>query len=646
MAQQSNALLDSILHTIQNKPITKNEIERSINLPYDVIVNNLNKSLIIFEKLNESKLETDPVKLGDLKEKLALVYYLKGNYVSSSDLHKQSIALFQKANEQRKKANALAAMAYESKKRNLKLSIDWMREAKAALMLLNEKRDLSSVTNNFGVLFEMNNQLDSALFYYNEALQLNIITNDSVGMPYTLNNIAGIYFMKKNYEEGIKYMDRSTEIRNRKNDKLGIAWNEFSIGEFFAKENKDNDALFHFRRSLSYANIADFPDLKGRNYKFLANILAKQNRFDSAYHYFNSFFTIHDSLFNDQNQKQLVEMESIYENEKKSSQIKDLNAQNQLKENELEKKRFIQLFLSLIVLSIGIFTFFLLKAYREKKKANEIIVKQKIEVEEQKHIIEEKQKEIIDSINYAKRIQSAYLPPEETFHHVLQNAFLLFKPKDIVSGDFYWFFGIPKPNKTGTTILCAVADCTGHGVPGALMSVICCNALNDVVISQKINNTDQILNETRKLVKRSLKSTSYNGQKDGMDIALIKLDTETGDLWYSGAYNPAWIIKDKQLLELSADKQPIGVFENEKAFSVQHLQLNKGDSIYLFSDGYADQFGGPKGKKFKYKTLGETILKQQTKPMNEQRQLLLDTFNDWKGDLEQVDDVCIIGIRI
>ncbi len=255
--------------------------------------------------------------------------------------------------------------------------------------------------------------------------------------------------------------------------------------------------------------------------------------------------------------------------------------------------------------------------------------------------VEEKQKEIVDSIRYAKRIQSAYLPPEQVFTHFFKVAFLLLKPNAIFSVDFYWYYSPDKQN-----IYCAVADCTGHGVPGALMSVICCNALNEVVVSNKVYDTDKILNEARTLVKKSLKSTSFSGQKDGMDIALIKLNLNTNQLSYSGAYNSIWIIKEKELIELPADKQPIGAFENETDFTCKTLQLSKGDIIYLFSDGFADQFGGPKGKKFKYKAFSQCLLDNAHLPLEEQKQLLLNTFNNWKGELEQVDDVCIIGIRL
>ena len=268
----------------------------------------------------------------------------------------------------------------------------------------------------------------------------------------------------------------------------------------------------------------------------------------------------------------------------------------------------------------------------------------KLELNEGRKKLAEKNKEITDSINYAKRIQSAYMPNREIFHLMFQDAFLLFKPKDIVSGDFYWFYRVQKENSHEFIRFCAVADCTGHGVPGALMSVICCNALNEVVVNNKTYETGNILNETRHIIKQNLKS-SGSGQKDGMDISLIKMDIETGDVWFSGANNPAWIIKQNELIELKADKQPIGMHANEKDFTTQHIQIDKGDSIYLFSDGYADQFGGPKGKKFKYKQLEELLKSNFNKTMPEQYSILEDNLHHWKGQLEQTDDVCVIGIR-
>ena len=181
-----------------------------------------------------------------------------------------------------------------------------------------------------------------------------------------------------------------------------------------------------------------------------------------------------------------------------------------------------------------------------------------------------------DSITYALRIQSAYLPTQASFFQLFKSAFIVFKPKDIVSGDFFWFYNLPETKSTSAIKWCAVADCTGHGVPGALMSVICCNALNEVLINKKIYETDQILNHTRNLIKQNLKSSGEPGPQDGMDIALIKINTTTRELWYSGAYNPIWIVQDSTLTECKAQKQPVGESPREVPFEVEYRQLNEG----------------------------------------------------------------------
>lgn len=295
------------------------------------------------------------------------------------------------------------------------------------------------------------------------------------------------------------------------------------------------------------------------------------------------------------------------------------------------------------MLSVFIILFFTISFYR---KSNENYEK---ELMHQKQIIQEKNKEIIDSISYAKRIQQAYLPPEDLFHKIFNDAFVLYKPKDIVSGDFYWFYSPEKKN-----VFLAVADCTGHGVPGALMSVICCNALNEATVNNKISSPDKILNTTRKIVKTNLKSTSNSSQKDGMDISLVFLDytlyeeKQITNLSWSGANNNLWIYRysSKQIEEYKGDKQPIGFHVNEKPFTPVELKLFKGDIIYLMSDGFADQFGGEKGKKLKYTNLQKLLLSLSDKPMNTLRSELLKSFENWKGDLEQVDDVCILGVRV
>ena len=251
--------------------------------------------------------------------------------------------------------------------------------------------------------------------------------------------------------------------------------------------------------------------------------------------------------------------------------------------------------------------------------------------------MEEQHKEITDSINYAKRIQSAILPPKKIVKEYLQDSFILYKPKDVVAGDFYWM------EHSDGKVFFAAADCTGHGVPGAMVSVVCNNALNRSVREYGMITPGNILDKTKELVIKEFEK-SEDEVKDGMDIALCCL--EGNKITYSGAHNPLWIVRDQKIIEIKADKQPIGKFKFEKPFTTHEIDLIRGDSLYIFSDGYPDQFGGEKGKKFKTGNLKKLLLSIQNHPMEKQRDLLNDEFEKWRGSLEQIDDVCIIGVRI
>lgn len=280
------------------------------------------------------------------------------------------------------------------------------------------------------------------------------------------------------------------------------------------------------------------------------------------------------------------------------------------------------------------------KELEEKVKERTIqLEKKSADLEYQNTLIEEKNKEIMDSISYAKRLQEAILPPVSFWQKNLPDSFVLYQPKDIVAGDFYWMETIED------WVLFASADCTGHGVPGAMVSVVCSNALNRAVKEFKLYDPAKILDKVRELVIETFER-SESEVLDGMDISLCGLNSKTMKLLWAEANNPIWIIQDGILHEIVADKQPIGKHPNSKSFTSHAVQLKKGDVLYIFTDGYADQFGGPKGKKFKYKQLEKLIQDIYIKPLQEQRQVLKSTFENWKGILEQIDDVCGIGVRI
>lgn len=298
---------------------------------------------------------------------------------------------------------------------------------------------------------------------------------------------------------------------------------------------------------------------------------------------------------------------------------------------------------------------------KEKQHLEEKVIERTEEVVQKSAEIAQKNKDIIDSITYAKRIQDSILPSDEAFTHGLNDTFVLFNPKDIVSGDFYWLYA--KDDK----ILFAAVDCTGHGVPGAFMSIVGYNLLDKIVGEYGITKPSEILDKLNKGVEDTLrKEIDKLDVKDGMDITLCAFDKKTQILEYAGAYNPLYIVsnnvlqnsdeallpdmksdKGLKLYELKVDRFPIGSFsENQLLYTNHSIKLSKGDTVYLFSDGFADQFGGPKGKKFRYKEFKQLFLAINTKTMDEQKSILQSTFNDWKGSIEQIDDIIVIGTRL
>jgi serine phosphatase RsbU (regulator of sigma subunit) len=264
----------------------------------------------------------------------------------------------------------------------------------------------------------------------------------------------------------------------------------------------------------------------------------------------------------------------------------------------------------------------------------------------QKREIEHKQKEIIDSINYASRIQRAMLTSEEYISkHLYAEYFIFYQPKDIVSGDFYW--AASTGSDTNNKFYIATADCTGHGVPGAFMSLLNINFLNENLLERGIKDPASILNEQRKEIIKALNPTGTENSKDGMDCVLCSFDIEGNKLEFAASNNPVWIIRNDEVLVFKADKMPVGKGENnERSFTLQSVQLEKGDVVYTFTDGYADQFGGERGKKFMYKQLQQLLLANHKFSMKDQKEILASTINNWIGDEEQVDDMLIIGVRI
>ncbi len=459
-------------------------------------------------------------------------------------------------------------------------------------------------------------------------------SNDRLTLSSLYNNLSGRYSFLRNYDLALVYADSAYNVSVEVNRKVGVAASLYRKGEAYFFKND-------FKKSLDYG-------LKALNAFKEANVLRRQDicaemiseayknlgQFEKSLFYKELQFQLSDSLkkMNELEDLQFVEQRFAYElNQKRDSTniaMKTLKLEST--QADLEKQKMKQyllyggigMFLILIViLTIG---------FQRKKRDNLLI-------QEQKMIVEDKNKEILDSINYAKRIQSAILPPSKIVKEYLKDSFIIYLPKDIVAGDFYWMEH--KDNK----VLFAAADCTGHGVPGAMVSVVCNNGLNRSVKEHNLIEPGKILDKTREIVVQEFEK-SEEEVKDGMDIALCSV--EGNILKYAGAHIPLWLLRDGDIIETKANKQPIGKYDTPEPYLTHEFELKKGDTIYIFSDGYVDQFGGEKGKKFKSRAFKDLILANHHLSMDEQRKVILDSFDKWKGKNEQVDDVCVIGVRI
>ena len=401
---------------------------------------------------------------------------------------------------------------------------------------------------------------------------------------------------------------------------------------YFYDYDKPSKALDFYLKSASILEELNHLNSSSITYDIIGNIYQQLGNYQKANKYFHKRIKIDENINKQYEEKQLLDSIQLVNKNKEIALKEETAAKEEKLKKEAEKLNTI--------LEIGIILFILsfvvvYVQWRKSRKQNKII-------EEQHRLLDENHKEITDSISYAKNIQDAMMTSTVYLKDVLPNSFIYFKPKDVVSGDFYWTFSDQSGN-----IFFTVADCTGHGVPGAFMSMIGTSLLNKIIIENKIKETDQILSELRLQIINALNQKEDSSQKDGMDISLCKLDLKNKTLQFSGAMNPLVHISGDELNIYKGDPQPIGYLSGkEKSFTSEHISLEKGDMIYVFSDGFQDQFGGEKGKKYRSLKFRKLLHSISDKSTDEQNKLIEQEFNSWKGDYEQIDDVCVMGVMI
>ncbi len=661
------------------------------------------KSLALQEKLKNNN------SIATLFNNIANVYQNSGNINKAIELYNKALKIYTIGNDLMGIARTYNNLGYiYDDLGDVPLALDYYHKSLKIRERINDKVGVAACLNNIGVLYQRQNEPLKAEEYYIKSYKLQIESNDVLGSANTLSNLGSIFqveavkqqheknktddLFKKaisNYEKALaiqfKYNDKkgvagaysnigtayelmannklltqyikdsllnisinyynlSLKIRNEIEDKNGKSIVYSKLAKIYFDKNDYESALIYSEKCLILSQELGYPNNIKLASQLLSKIYAMNNNFKKAFEMQVLFKQMADSTINQENIKTTTKKQLKYEYEKKSAadnvkifeEKKVINAQ--LKQ---EKTQRFALYGGITL--VGLFGLFMFNRFKITKKQNNIIQLQKNELHHQKEIVDEKQKEMLDSIHYAKRIQTALIANSDFITKNIPNNFIYFNPKDIVSGDFYW--AAQHNNK----FYLAVCDSTGHGVPGAFMSLLNMGFLSEAIKEKNIEKPNEIFNYVR---VRLIETISDGGQKDGMDGILICIEinllvnSEIKKITYASANNAPVLIRGNNIIDLHKDKMPIGKGEKTDSFTLQTLDVQKGDSLFLYTDGYADQFGGDKGKKYKYKPLNNLLLAINQKSVAEQSLIVKETFESWKGNLEQVDDVLIIGIKI
>ncbi len=732
LSTKDRKTIDSLLtvyHKTKNDSIRLMQLNNLVSNCEDIIWMKYNE-FIYKKSLNLiSKSKNNTTLVNFYKKNIASYYNNLGYYYFGVDDYQNAVFSFEEAITISKEIDdltviptALNNIGFIFKQQgDILRALEYYHQSLKLNKALKEKEEIALALNNIGGVYFKLEEYDKALNYYREALLIEKESGTQKGIARLYSNIGSVYTNQEMKKEAIDYFNQSLKIYKELQLKKGIATslskiailemslvtdntlNKNSIlnhvllkhkeayqiyseiedneGKAYSlknisltyKELGDLSSSYDFAtRSLTIAQNIGFPESIKNAAAILKEVAYHKKNFKQAYDLQELYYKMQDSISSLSIKEATLQKQFQYEYEKKllADSIKNvekekiIQAEIAAKDEKIKRQSTERYGLSGGVLVLLLFGSVIFKRYKESQKQKKII-------NTQKEIVEAKTKEITDSINYAKNIQNSILPTEEEFESTLKNSFIYYQPKDIVAGDFYWMEKLPSSSFEGSEIIYfAAADCTGHGVPGAMVSVVCNGALNRAIGEYNLKQPAEILNKVRELVIKTFDRSGDDSKlRDGMDIALCslkfnvlnsKLDQLNNQnlipktaamLEYAGANNPLWIITknsegENELIEIKADKQPIGRHFRKTNFNNHTVSLQKGNTIYIFTDGYADQFGGPKGKKMMYRPFKEFLLSIQDKNMQEQKIAIQKHFNEWKGELEQVDDVCVIGVCI
>lgn len=578
---------------------------------------------------------------------IGTVHRERGDYAKAINSYYEALkineALNDKAGLELNMGN-IASIYYNQKK--YPEALETFHKALKIAREVGNKDHESSWLGSIGNVYMDLKENEKALDYFNQALKLCEVTGNASNISLWLGNIGNVYRNKGDYNTALEYYYKGLKMKEQLGDKKSITLNLINIGSLYTDMKKFDKAHEYLHRSLALAKELDAKSLVRDNYYYLIKLDSVTGKYKDAFNDYKLYIRYRDTVDNEEVRKQNLRTTMQYDYDKKQAIAEaqhrsEMDKQAAVSKEEARRKNFIIIAATLGLFLVIVFAVFMYNRFRITQKQKQIIEQKEKETREQKSIIEEKHQEITDSINYAERIQRSFLASGNLLDTHLSDYFVFYKPRNIVSGDFYWAAVL----NNGHFALMA-ADSTGHGVPGAIMSLLNITSLEKAI--ETTNEPANILNYTRQtIIERLKRDGSDDGGKDGMDCTLIVLNKNKSVLNYAAANNPLWIVREGNMLEFAADKMPVGKHDKDQQPFIQtQVELKKGDMVYIFTDGFADQFGGPKGKKFMYKPLKELLVSVSALPTGLQQEELQRVFINWKGNLEQVDDVCVIGIRI
>lgn len=608
---------------------------------------------------------------------LGVSYMLRSSYDQALEYFLSSLKVYEEIKDLSGQAKLLnnAGMVYIYLNQYQK-ALDYNFQSIKINEKLKNTKGIAYSYDNVGKIYTLQKDYFKARMFYNDALKLLNKLKDDKGTSAVLRGLGEIEIETKQYDKALELLGQSLNIDRRILNKNGMALTFLQITRAYFYKGKFGEATEFLKEALKISQTIGAKRSELDAYALYSEILQKQREFEQALRYYQRYTDLKDSLFSAEKQTIIKTKQEQYDREKQARENAELKQSQQKIENQYRIQQTISIAAIISLLLILGLVYVMYRSNRHNSEVNKLLKEQRQDLLRQKQDLEQKNeeiesqrdsisfqnKQITDSIRYAQNIQQAMLPFHDRIARGFRDFFVLFRPRDLVSGDFYWYAEVDKgapisperldelldPNfKPATLQIIAAVDCTGHGVPGAFMSMIGHNLLNEIVNIRKITSPEKILHSLHLDIRRALKQDK-TGNDDGMDVSICVIDRQSKVLQFAGAKHPLIIIQNDQLREIRGTKKSIGGFQKEakRVFKRHDIDISQATSIYLFSDGYSDQLGGEKRKKFMRQRLRELIDRYHYLSMREQQEKLNQAIDDWMGANSQVDDILVIGLNL